>query len=57
MGIIALATSNDKVEYAIILFPVLNAFVAPIFPEPISLMSFLRIILVKIYPKGIDPMK
>jgi hypothetical protein len=31
--------------------------VAPIFPEPISLISFFKKILVKMNPKGIDPNK
>jgi len=39
------------------LFPVLRTLVAPMFPEPISLMSCLLKILVKIRPKGIDPQK
>ena len=49
--------SKNNVAYPIDLFPVLKAFVAPIFPEPISLMSFLTKNLVNIYPKGIDPSK
>jgi len=56
-GIIAFATSNIKVVYPINLLPVLKALVAPILPEPISLISFFRKILVKIKPNGIDPIK
>ena len=47
--------SSSKVVNAKNLFPVLRTLVVPIFPEPTSLMSFLRKILVKINPKGIDP--
>ena len=54
-GITALRISRTKVEQPINLFPVLNAFVAPILPEPISLISLLRNIFVNIKPKGIDP--
>ena len=57
IGITALKMSKNNVAYPIDLFPVLKAFVAPIFPEPISLMSFLTKNLVNIYPKGIDPSK
>ena len=39
------------------LFPVLSTFVAPIFPEPIFLISFFKKILAKIKPKGIEPIK
>ena len=39
------------------LFPVLKTFVAPIFPDPTSLISFLRNIFVNMYPKGIEPNK
>ena len=46
-----------KVPYPIYLFPVLKAFVAPILPDPTSLISFLRIIFVRIKPNGIDPIK
>ena len=42
----ALRISKDKVLYPIILFPVLSAFVAPMLPEPIFLISFFRNILV-----------
>ena len=57
IGITALKMSKNNVAYPIDLFPVLKAFVAPIFPEPIFLMSFLTKNLVNIYPKGIDPSK
>ena len=40
-----------------ILFPVLRAFVAPIFPEPISLISFFKKIFVNNKPNGIDPIR
>ena len=40
-----MVTSNIKVEYPINLLPALSAFVAPILPEPISLISFLINIL------------
>ena len=49
--------SRDKVEYATSLLPVLNAFVAPIFPEPIFLISFFKKNLVSIKPKGTEPNK
>ena len=35
----------------------LSSLVAPMFPEPISLISFLRNILVKIKPNGKEPIK
>jgi hypothetical protein len=56
-GIIALTISNIKVLYPTNLFPVLKAFVAPMLPEPISLISFFKKILVKIKPNGIDPIR
>jgi hypothetical protein len=37
------------------LFPVLKTFVAPIFPDPIVLISFFKKIFVIINPNGIDP--
>ena len=37
------------------LLPVLRTFVAPILPEPIFLISFLRKIFASTKPKGIDP--
>ena len=46
-----------RVRKAKYLFPDLSTLVAPMFPEPIFLMSFLLKILVKIRPKGIDPQK
>ena len=39
------------------MLPVLKTFVAPIFPEPISLISCFKNILVKINPNGIEPKK
>tara|TARA_B100001123_G_C15137391_1_gene957982 strand:- start:199 stop:375 length:177 start_codon:yes stop_codon:yes gene_type:complete len=39
------------------LFPVLSTFVAPIFPDPIFLISFFINKFVKINPKGTDPHK
>ena len=54
---IALRISKIKVVYPMILFPVLRAFVAPIFPEPISLISFFKKIFVNIKPNGIDPIR
>ena len=57
IGITAFKISNVKVEYPIILFPVLKTLVAPILPEPISLISFFKKIFVNIKPKGIDPIK
>ena len=56
-GITAFKTSNIKVKYPISLFQVLKTLVAPMFPEPISLMSFFRKIFVNIRPKGIDPIR
>ena len=47
--------SKTKVRIARILFPVLRTFVAPIFPEPIVLMSCFIKVLVNINPNGIDP--
>ena len=49
------ATSNNRVNNARNLFPVLSTLVAPIFPEPILLTSWPLNIFVKIKPKGIDP--
>jgi hypothetical protein len=45
------------VKEAKYLFPVLSTFVAPIFPDPIVLISFLKNIFVRIKPNGIDPLK
>ena len=39
------------------LLPVLSTFVAPILPEPIFLISWPPKNLVKINPKGIEPLK
>ena len=47
--------SNTSVATARDFFPVLKTFVVPIFPDPISLISFFKKIFVKINPKGIDP--
>ena len=49
--------SSGKREVSNVLLPVLRAFVAPMFPEPISLISFFKNIFVSIKPKGIDPNK
>jgi hypothetical protein len=38
-----------------IFLPVRKTLVAPIFPEPTSLISFLRKIFVRTKPKGIEP--
>ena len=53
----AFKTSKDNVPYPINLLPVLKAFVAPILPDPIFLISFFKKIFVRIKPKGIDPIK
>ena len=47
--------SSNKVKIAIDLLPVLKTFVAPIFLDPIFLISLFMKILVKISPKGIEP--
>ena len=49
--------SSMRVIIARNLFPVLKTFVVPIFPDPISLISFFKKIFVKTNPKGIDPNK
>ena len=49
--------SKNKVKYPINLFPDLNTFVAPIFPDPISLMSLFKKTFVSNNPKGIEPNK
>ena len=49
--------SRIKVRRAQLLFPVRSTFVAPIFPEPIFLMSSVPQMRVMISPKGIDPMR
>ena len=56
-GIYPFNVSNKRVIAANNLFPVLNTFVAPIFPDPISLTSFPVKIFVKSKPKGIEPIK
>ena len=55
-GTYPLSISKNKVKNAKILFPDLRTFVAPIFPEPIFLISFLLNIFVNIKPKGIEPL-
>ena len=57
IGRYPLKTSNKSVTKAKYLFPVLRTFVAPIFPDPIFLISFLINKFVNIRPKGIDPHK
>ena len=52
-----LLPSKINVKKAIFLLPVLKTFVAPMFPLPISLISPKPDILVKIKPKGIDPIR
>ena len=52
-----LLPSKTNVKKAIFLLPVLKTFVAPMFPLPISHISPKPDILVKIKPKGIDPIK
>ena len=60
----ALRTGNKLLGYATLILditkailPVLRALVAPMLPEPISLISFFKKTLVSIKPKGIDPNK
>ena len=55
IGTIPFAMSKNRVMPAINLFPVLSTLVAPIFLEPISLISLFKKSLVKIKPKGIEP--
>ena len=52
-----LKASSNSTNKAKILLPVLNAFVAPIFPLPIFLISPYPHKFVKIKPNGIDPIK
>jgi hypothetical protein len=52
-----LLPSKINVNNAIFLLPVLKTFVAPMFPLPIFLISPKPDILVKIKPKGIEPIK
>ena len=54
-GAIPLKTSKKRVKLAINLFPALNTLVAPIFFEPIFLISLFKKSLVVIKPKGIEP--
>ena len=49
--------SSRRVTIAKNLFPDLRTFVAPIFPEPIFLISIFLKIFVNMRPKGIDPHK
>ena len=49
--------SRIRVEKAKYLFPVLRTLVAPIFLDPMVLISLPLKVLVKIKPKGIDPQK
>ena len=49
--------SRIRVEKAKYLFPILRTLVAPIFPDPMLLISLPLKALVKIKPKGIDPQK
>ena len=51
----ALNPSKNKVAKPKIFLPVLRTLVAPILPEPIFLISFLRKIFVRTKPKGIEP--
>ena len=55
IGAKPLKISKNRVKDAINLFPVLNTFVAPMFFEPIFLISFFKKKLVNISPNGIDP--
>ena len=57
MVIAAFKTSRISVENPIFLFPVLSALVAPMFPEPIFLMSLFKNIFVSKNPNGIDPIR
>ena len=56
-AIYPLRISRIRVEKAKYLFPALRTLVAPIFPDPTSLISLPLKVLVKIKPKGIDPHK
>ena len=51
------AASNIRVKAASNFRPVLNTFVAPIFPEPMVLISPPPTILVNINPKGTLPQR
>ena len=52
----ALRTGNKLIGYSTLVLDILKA-VAPIFPEPISLISFFKKIFVKMKPNGIEPRK
>ena len=56
-GMYPFKTSSSKVRNARNLFPVLRTFVAPMFPDPIFLMSFFFKSLININPNGTDPLK
>ena len=56
-AIYPLRISRIRVEKAKYLFPVLRTLVAPMFPDPTSLISFPQKVLVKINPKGIEPQR
>ena len=56
IGIYPLRTSNNNVVKAKYLFPVLRTFVAPMFPEPTFLISWLEKSLVMMSPKGTEPL-
>ncbi len=47
--------SRNKVRIAKSLFPVLKTFVAPIFLDPIVLISFFKKVFVNIKPNGTEP--
>ena len=53
--IYAFNPSNKSVAAPRAFLPVLKTLVAPILPEPISLISFLRKIFVSTRPKGTEP--
>ena len=48
---------SDTIAEIYDLFPVLKALVAPILPDPISLISCFKKIFVKMYPNGIEPIR
>ena len=52
-----LRASKKRVNRAVNLFPALRTLVAPMFPEPISLISILETYFENKYPKGTDPIK
>ena len=56
-AVYALSPSKIKVKAPKYFLPVLRTFVAPIFPEPISLRSFFKKNFVNIKPNGMDPKK